>query len=54
MKKRTDIRNALKDLAQGQVQLGNFGQLRFDVDPFGKDKSVSAELKIPIGKGRRR
>lgn len=54
MKKRADIRDALKNLAQGQVQLGNFGQLKFDVDPIGEDKSVSAELKIPIGRRRRR
>ncbi|QDP63099.1 MAG: hypothetical protein GOVbin2277_26 [Prokaryotic dsDNA virus sp.] len=54
MKKRADIRDALKKLAQGNVQLGNFGQLSVDVDPFGKDKSASLELTVPFGKGRRR
>jgi len=53
-KKKQQLRNALLELAKGNIKLGNFGTLSFDVDPIGKEKSASAELKIPLGKKKSR
>ena len=53
-KRKLALKDVLKDIYKGKVNLGSAGSLKFDLDPIGDEKSASVKYTIPLGGQRRR
>ena len=53
-RRKLSLREAFKDIYKGDINLGKAGRVNIDVDPLGKNKSVSLEYTIPLGGRRKR
>tara|TARA_R100001443_G_scaffold30696_2_gene44514 strand:+ start:587 stop:874 length:288 start_codon:yes stop_codon:yes gene_type:complete len=53
-KRKLALKDVLKEIYKGKVNLGSAGSLKFDVDPIGDEKSASVKYTIPLGGRRKR